>query len=132
MVVLRLPHERAALLLDSDHGHRRTLDLERLADRVEALEEFFSHLRPDHAYQRSVFDLVRSDEAALGDILILDDDHIGSHPLDAGEEGFMAVMFEVDAGVELRADLKTGFASIAEPFVILDIEPLVAAHHAFP
>ena len=79
-----------------------------------------------------MFDLMRGDEAALGDVFIFDVDHIGRHPLDAGEERFMAVMFEVDAGVELRADLETGFAAVAQPFVIFNVEPFVAALGALP
>src|SRR5689334_9658172 len=76
MVVHRLPHERPALLFDADHGHRRVLDLKRLSYRIAALKEFLLHLRPDHAYRRRMFDLMRSDETALGDILLLDVYHI--------------------------------------------------------
>src|SRR5262249_58904829 len=92
VVVHRLPHERAPLLLDADHGHRLVLDLERLADRVASFEEFFFHLRPDYADRRGVFDLVGGDEAALGEWLILHVKHIGRYPAGVGGELFLALV----------------------------------------
>jgi hypothetical protein len=79
-----------------------------------------------------VFDLVRGDEASFGYILILDVNHVGRHSLDPREKCFAAVVFEVDAGAGGRADFQAGFAAVAQPFVIFDVEPFVAAHRALP
>src|SRR5262245_262025 len=79
-----------------------------------------------------MIDLVRGDEAALSDILILYIDHVGRDATNAREKCFAAVVLEVERIAGLRADLGAGFAIVAQPFVISDIEPLVAAHRALP
>src|SRR5262249_24604747 len=100
-----------------------------LFDGVPIFKEFLFDLGPDDANVRCVLNLLGGEKASITEALIFHACHPDRHAGDASKERFMPIMFEIDRGIGLRADLSAGLALIAEPLVILDIEPFVAPPH---
>src|SRR5829696_5245846 len=126
LVVERVAEHRAALLLDADDRHRDAADAQRAADGVYAGEELLLDVVADDDDHRGRLDLLRQEEAPLGDGLLLDGGHVGGAAGELRPVNLLALVREVNPVLELRADLGAGDAAVAHPLVVFEFEPLVA------
>src|ERR1051326_2688695 len=114
LLVERLAEHRAALLFDADDRQRHPPHADGLPYRVLSGEEFFFQVVADDGDHRRRVVLLLQEEAPLANRLVFDDLHVGR------------------AALHLGAGLRAGRAVLVHPFVVVEVENLVAPVHAIP
>ena len=133
VVVERLAEHRPAPRLDAHDaqlGARRPAASGRSAS--VRREEPLAHVHAEDADRDGVVDLVRQEEAAVLDRLVLDAVHVGGDAGDLDPEDLLAAAPQVVPRVDLRPDLLARAAAAADRLEVVPLQALVAAVHPLP
>src|SRR5215217_7488809 len=131
MAVEGATEESAALFFYTHYAEGQATNFKSLSKRILIREKLVFDVAAQHNHERGALHFIVRDKASGFDSFIFDIDHVRSVTKHLRAGKLDSVLFKIRAAADAGSNFRTGWAMVADPFVVVPIQPLIASIPSF-